>query len=42
VKLVQHRLRWFGPIQRRPPEAQVNSGILRSSENIRKGEDDQS
>jgi hypothetical protein len=24
-KLVQHRLRWFGHIQRRPPEAQWNS-----------------
>ena len=29
-KLVQHRLRWFGHIQRRPPEAPVNSGILKS------------
>ena len=27
-KLVQHRLRWFGHVQRRPPEAPVRSGIL--------------
>jgi hypothetical protein len=25
-KLVQHRLRWFGHIQRRPAEAPVHSG----------------
>jgi hypothetical protein len=36
-KLVQHRLRWFGHIQQRPPEALVNSGILRSMENTRRG-----
>ena len=36
-KLVQHRLRWFGHIQRRPPEAPVNSGTLRSMENTRRG-----
>ena len=36
-KLVQHRLRWFGHIQRRPPEAPVNSGILRSMEETRRG-----
>ncbi|WVZ61341.1 hypothetical protein U9M48_011238 [Paspalum notatum var. saurae] len=28
-KLVQHRLRWFGHVQRRPPEAPVHSGIIR-------------
>jgi hypothetical protein len=27
-KLVQHRLRWFGHVQRRPPEAPVRSGVL--------------
>jgi hypothetical protein len=36
-KLVQHRLRWFGHIQRRPPEAPVRSGILSRPENIRRG-----
>jgi hypothetical protein len=34
-KLVQHRLWWFGPIQRRPLEAQVRSGILSHPENTR-------
>jgi hypothetical protein len=28
-KLVQHRLRWFGHIQRRPVEAPVRSGVIR-------------
>jgi hypothetical protein len=32
-KLVQHRLRWFGQIQRRPVEAPVHSGIIRRSDN---------
>ena len=27
-KLVQHRLSWFGHVQRRPPEAPVRSEIL--------------
>jgi hypothetical protein len=36
-KLVQHRLRWFGHIQRRPPEAPVRSGILSRHENTRRG-----
>ena len=36
-KLVQHRLRWFGQIQRRPPEASVRSGILSRPENTRRG-----
>jgi hypothetical protein len=35
-KLVQHCLRWFGHIQRRPPEAPVRSGILNRHENIRR------
>ena len=27
-KLVQHRLRWFDHVQRRPPEAPVYCGVL--------------
>jgi hypothetical protein len=38
-KLVQHRLRWFGHIQRKPPEAPVRSGILSHHENTRRGRD---
>ncbi|KAJ1691826.1 hypothetical protein LUZ63_015981 [Rhynchospora breviuscula] len=37
-KLTQHRLRWFGHIQRRPSEAPVRSEILNHFENTRKGE----
>lgn len=36
-KIVQHRLRWFGHIQQRPPEAPVDGGIIRSMENTRRG-----
>jgi hypothetical protein len=36
-KLVQHRLRWFGHIQRRPPESPIRSGILSRPENTRRG-----
>jgi hypothetical protein len=36
-KLVQHRLRWFGHIQRRPPETPVRSGILSRHKNTRRG-----
>ena len=36
-KLVQHRLRWFGHIQRRPPEAPVHSGRLTRAENVKRG-----
>jgi hypothetical protein len=32
-KLMQHRLRWFGHIQRRPVEAPVRSGVIRRSGN---------
>jgi hypothetical protein len=40
-KLAQHRLRWFGRIQRRPPEARVTSRILKGRKNTR-GRGDQS
>ena len=36
-KLVQHRLRWFGYVQRRPPEAPVRSGILNQDSNMKRG-----
>jgi hypothetical protein len=36
---VQHRLRWFGHIQRRPPETPVRSGILSRSKNTRRKRD---
>ncbi|KAJ4744373.1 Retrovirus-related Pol polyprotein from type-1 retrotransposable element R2 [Rhynchospora pubera] len=36
-KLIQHRLRWFGHIQRRPPEVPVRIGILNHFENTRRG-----
>jgi hypothetical protein len=39
-KLVQHRLRWFGHIQRRPPESSLRSGILSRPENTKKKEVD--
>lgn len=35
--LVQHRLRWFGHIQRRPLEAPAHSGILSHDNNVRRG-----
>jgi hypothetical protein len=36
-KLMQHRLRWFGHIQRRPEEAPVHIGIIRRLENVKRG-----
>jgi hypothetical protein len=36
-KLVQHRLRWFGHIQRRPVEAPVRSGVIRRFGNEKRG-----
>lgn len=36
-KLVQHRLRWFGHVQRRPPEAPVHSGRIKLAENVKRG-----
>ena len=38
-KLVQHRLRWFGHVQRRPPEAPVNYGVLSTTNNMRRGKE---
>jgi hypothetical protein len=38
-KLIQHRLRWFGHIQRRSSKAPVRSSILSRPENIRKERD---
>ena len=36
-KLTQHRLRWFGHVQRRPPEAPVRSEILKRIDNVKRG-----
>uniref|UniRef100_R7W430 AP-2 complex subunit beta n=1 Tax=Aegilops tauschii TaxID=37682 RepID=R7W430_AEGTA len=36
-KLVQHRLRWFGHIQRRPLKAPMPSGRLKHAENVKRG-----
>ena len=36
-KLVQHRLRWFGHVQRRHPEAPVHCGVLSQDNNMRRG-----
>jgi hypothetical protein len=36
-KLMQHRLRWFRHIQRRPAEATVRSGEIRQSGNEKRG-----
>ena len=36
-KLVQHRLRWFGHVQRRPPEAPMHSGIIRWNNEVKRG-----
>jgi hypothetical protein len=38
-KLVQHRLRWFGHIQRKPPDARVHSGWLKRADNVKRGRD---
>ena len=35
-KLVQHRLRWFGHVQRRPSEAPVRSGIRSQDSNVKR------
>ena len=36
-KLVQHRLRWFGHVQRRPSETPVHCGVLSRDINVRRG-----
>jgi len=36
-KLTQHRLRWFGHVQRRLPEAPVRSGLLKRVDNVKRG-----
>ena len=36
-KLVQHRLSWFGHVQRRPLEAPVHCGVLSQGNNMRRG-----
>jgi len=36
-KLMQHRLRWFGHIQRRPEEALVRIGVIRRLKNVKRG-----
>ena len=36
-KLIQHRLRWFGHVHRRPPEAPVHRGIIRRDNNVKRG-----
>ena len=33
-KLVQHRLRWFGHVQRRPPETSVPRRVLSQANNM--------
>ena len=37
-KLVQHRLLWFGHIQRKPLEASVHSGRLKHADNDKRGQ----
>jgi hypothetical protein len=34
-KLVQHRLRWFGHMQRRPAEAPIRNEVIRRTGNKR-------
>ena len=36
-KLAQHRLRWFGHVQRRPPEAPIHCGVVRQEINVKRG-----
>ncbi|KAG2594016.1 hypothetical protein PVAP13_5NG613003 [Panicum virgatum] len=38
-KLAQHRLRWFGNVQRRPHEAPVCNGVLERVDNVKRGRD---
>jgi hypothetical protein len=36
-KIIQHRLRWFVHVHRRPPEAPVHRGIIRQDNNVKRG-----
>jgi len=36
-KLIQHRLRWFGHVQRKPAEAPVRRGVLERVDNVKSG-----
>jgi hypothetical protein len=36
-KLVQHRLRWFGHIQRKPVEAPIRNRVIRRTNNKKRG-----
>ena len=36
-KLVQHRLRWYGHVQRRPSDSSVRIGLLSRDENVKRG-----
>ena len=36
-KLVQHRLKWFGHVQQRPPEAPVHCRRIKHAENVKRG-----
>ena len=36
-KLVQHRLRLFGHVQRRPSDTPVHCGVLSQANNVRRG-----
>ena len=36
-KLTQHRLRWFGHVQRRTPEAPVRNGVPERVDNVKRG-----
>jgi hypothetical protein len=36
-KLVEYRLRWFGHMQRRPAEAPIGNGVIRRTDNKKRG-----
>jgi hypothetical protein len=36
-KLMQHRLRWFGHMQRRPTETPIRNGVIRQTDNKKRG-----
>jgi hypothetical protein len=37
VKLMQHHLRWFEHMQRRPAEAPIRNGVIRQTGNKKRG-----